>query len=195
VSRLGAVLRQPLRVQLPWQRSVDHPEVAVPVDVLRRPAAVVAWVVPVVMMIVGIAIAIPAAFAAETDRGEGVGSLGTELGAALWFGGAVAWGARRRATVARIVLLAGVFVVGMALIAIALVRDWSGAGLALAMEFGVGLVAVAVIDVVLIGVVDNLSSFSRQPDGRTVVVRLGQSWHLVDVVRPVRFSPSDVPEG
>jgi hypothetical protein len=184
VRRLGALLRRPLVVRLPWQRAAPAGtpmEVAVRVDVLRRPAALVASVVPLLMMVVGIAIAVPAAVAAETTRGEGLGSLGTELGAALWFGGAVTWGARRRATVARAILLVLVLVTGVALIAVALLRDWTGAGLALAMEFGVGMVAVAVIDVVLLGLVSGLAGFAGGADGRTVTVRIGQSWHVVDI--------------
>lgn len=181
MSRLGALLRRPFQVQLPWLPVADGGRtVEVPVGVLRRPAALVAWLVPIVMMVVGLVVAVLAAVAAERERTEGIGTLGTELGAALWFAGAVVWGARRRATVARAALLALVLVLGLVLIGMALVRGWSGAGLSLAMEFGVGMVAVAVLDVVLIGILDQLRSFARRPDGEVVVLRLGRARPLED---------------
>ena len=53
---------------------------------------------------------------------------------------------------------------GAVVVASALLLDWTGAGLSLAMEFGVGANAVAVIDVVILGVVHNrIESFANTP--------------------------------
>jgi hypothetical protein len=165
-----AALARPLRVELP-------------VQLLRRPARAVSMVLLVVLMTGGVALAVVAAVAAETDHWEGLGTFGTELGAALWFAGAVAWGARRGATVARAALLGGMFVLGLALIAAALVGDWSGSALSLAMEFGVGLLAVPLIDVVLIGAFyGGLQHYADADTEDSVVLKLGGE-HWVSIER------------
>ena len=65
---------------------------------------------------------------------------------------AVTLGARPGPTVLRIALLTVTGLGGLALIGVALVAGWSGVGLDLAMEFGVGAVAVVVLDIVILGV-------------------------------------------
>jgi hypothetical protein len=127
-----------------------------------------------VLMLVGIALAVTAAIAADGDETAAVGALGTELGAALWFAGAVAWGARRHATAARGLLLALTFVSGLVLIAAGLLLDWSGPALELTMEFGVGMLAIPVIDVILMGVLyDRLDTFGRGSGARVLTLQLG----------------------
>ena len=88
----------------------------------------------------------------RSDPGtEAAGTLATELGAALWFGGVLTLGARSGATVGRAIGLAGLALGGALLVALAWFLAWEGAALALAMELGVGAVAVAVLDVLLLG--------------------------------------------
>jgi tetrahydromethanopterin S-methyltransferase subunit E len=70
----------------------------------------------------------------------------------MWFAGAVTLGARPGPTALRVALLAATGLAGLALIAVALIGQWSGVALDLAMEFGVGAVAVVVLDVVILGV-------------------------------------------
>jgi hypothetical protein len=70
----------------------------------------------------------------------------------MWFAGAVTLGARPRPTVLRVVLLLLTGVCGLALIAAAILAEWSGVVLDLAMEFGVGAVAVVLLDIVILGV-------------------------------------------
>lgn len=144
-------LRQPIQVVLPTHLFV-------------RGAKVLAVLIPVVMLMVGLVVALVSAHAAERPNTEAIGTMGVELGAALWFGGAVALGARRAPTVLRVLMIGLLGLGGVALICLALLLDWTGAGLSLAMEFGVGAVAVAVIDVVILGVVHSrLESFAHAP--------------------------------
>ena len=171
-------LSDPIRVELPWVQpgGRDAAEVTVPVNTLRKPFAVLAVALPIAMMCVGAVGALVAAHAAEHDRTEQVGTLGVELGAVLWFGGAVALGVRASATVLRIVALVLTALAGVALVAVALVRSWTGAGLSLAMEFGVGALAVSVIDVVLLGFVHaRIDRIGSARDDRVVHIRLGRS--------------------
>ena len=158
--------RDPLLVELPVAR-------------LRRPFGVLVVVVPIVLMVVGITMAVVSAAAAEHDDLEGIGTFGVELGAVLWFGGAVTLGARAKATVLRALTLFLTAAAGAALIVVALVRDWTGAGLGLAMEFGVGALAIPVIDVVLLGFLHaRLDQLAYGPDDRVVRLRIGR--HLTD---------------
>gem|GEM_PF-3017500 len=153
--------------------------VELPVARLRRPFGVLVFVVPIALMVVGITLALLSAVAAERPDTEGIGSLGVELGAVLWFGGAVTLGARASATVLRAVALVLTALVGAGLIAVALVREWTGAGLALAMEFGVGALAIPVIDVVLLGFLHGrLDHLAHGPEDRVVTLRIGR--HLAD---------------
>ncbi len=170
-------LTDPIRVELPWGPPRSGPaEVAVKVNTLRRPFALLAVMLPLAMMIIGSVGAVLAAHAAEHDRTEQVGTLGVELGAVLWFGGAVVLGARASATVLRIVALVLTALAGMALVAVALVRSWTGPGLSLAMEFGVGALAVSLVDVVLLGIVHaRIDQFGSARDDRVVHLRLGPS--------------------
>ncbi len=154
-------LRRPVRFASSAQSAapVGVPgEFVIPVGRARRVAAVLAIAIPVAMMTIGLALAIVASRAAERSATEGVGSFGVEFGAALWFGGAVTLGARPSPTVRRVVVFAATIVGGVGLIAIALIRAWTGAGLALAMEFGVGMLAIVLIDTLV------LSQFQRRLD-------------------------------
>jgi hypothetical protein len=170
--------RDPIRVELPWmfpaRPATD--EFAVPVSALRKPFAFLAVALPIAMMAVGATGAVLAAHAAERDSTEQLGTLGVELGAVLWFGGAVALGARASATVLRALALVATALAGIALVAVALVRSWTGAGLSLAMEFGVGALAVSVIDVVLLGFLHaGITRLGTERDDRVVHIRLGPS--------------------
>ena len=152
-QRIYRWLRQPIEVTLPTRLFV-------------RGAKVLAVLLPVVMLVVGLVVALVAAHAAERPSTEGIGTMGVELGAALWFGGAVSLGIRRSPTVLRVLMIGLLGLAGALLSGFALLMDWSGAGLGLAMEFGVGAVAVALIDVVILGVVQSrIESFAHTPDG------------------------------
>jgi hypothetical protein len=110
-------------------------------------------VTPILMIVAGLAIAAPASLLAERSTTEAVGTLGVEAGAALWFGGAVAL-SLRATTARRVVLVVLAAVVGAGLILVALGLGWTGAPLALAMEFGVGALAVVVVDVIVLGAIE-----------------------------------------
>jgi hypothetical protein len=161
---------------------LDRPvQVELPVGGLRRPAAFVALVLPIAMMVIGLVGAVVSAQRAERPDTEAIGTLGVELGAVLWFGGAITLGGRRGPTVLRIIGLVAMALSGMALIAVALLRSWTGAGLSLAMEFGVGAFAAAVIDVVLLGVVHHhVAEFSRSTPDRVLHLRLPRLWRSSD---------------
>ncbi len=151
-QRTDRWLRQPIEVVLPTYLFV-------------RGAKVLAVLIPAVMLVVGLVIALVSAHAAERPSTEGIGTMGVELGAALWFGGAVSLGIRRGPTVLRVLMIGLLGFGGALLVGFALLLDWTGAGLGLAMEFGVGAIAVAVIDVVVLGVVHRrLESFAHTPD-------------------------------
>lgn len=79
-----------------------------------------------------------------------VGAFGLEAGAALWFGGAITLGARSEPTMRRIVLWAVVTLGAVALILTAIFGSWSGVALDMSMEFGVGLLAIVVIDLAIV---------------------------------------------
>jgi hypothetical protein len=119
---------------------------------LNATARLLVVVVPSVLAIVGLTLALAAAAVAEHTDAEAMGALGLEVGAAMWFAGAVTLGARPSPTALRIGLLVATGLSGLALIAVALIGQWSGVALDLAMEFGVGAVAVVVLDVVILGV-------------------------------------------
>jgi hypothetical protein len=119
---------------------------------LNATARLLVVVVPSVLAIVGLTLALAAAAVAEQTDAEAMSALGLEVGAAMWFAGAVTLGARPSPTALRIGLLAATGLAGLALIAVALIGQWSGVALDLAMEFGVGAVAVVVLDVVILGV-------------------------------------------
>lgn len=158
--------RDPLLVELPVAR-------------LRRPFALLVIGLPIVLMVVGITTAVIAAVASEHADTEGIGTFGVEFGAVLWFAGAVTLGARASATVLRAVVLFLTAATGAAFIVLALVRDWTGAGLTLAMEFGVGALAIPVVDVVLLGFLHaRLDRLAYGPEDRVVRLRLGR--RLVD---------------
>jgi hypothetical protein len=178
----GRTLRRaPLRVELPGSSRRAERLLAAPLTAVPYAAHVVLVVVPAVMVVLGLAMAIGGAVLEDRDGTEAMGALGVELGAAIWFGGTLTLGARRRPTVARGVFLGLLALSGLALIAAALVGGWDGAALTLAMEFGVGAVAVAAIDVVLLGVLYGALESIAGGTGPQVVVRLGSSWHLVEV--------------
>jgi hypothetical protein len=165
--------RTPLRVSLPW--SADgapsaRNQVAVPVGRLQRAARVSAVVIPWVMVVLGTTLAVVSGLVLERDLGDAAGGIGIELGSALWFGGLLTLGARRGATVGRALALAGLALAGVALVVVAVRLGWSGAALDLALEFGVGAVAVAAIDVVLLGTLH--SRLARLGDAEEQVVTL-----------------------
>jgi hypothetical protein len=68
----------------------------------------------------GLAIALGSAVAAEQwDADEGVTTLGVEVGAALWFAGAVAWSVRSNTVRHELLVLVGALV-GLALVTVSL---------------------------------------------------------------------------
>jgi hypothetical protein len=156
----------PVRISVPWAGRLPTGTVTVPVTGVSRVAGAVAVVLPTVLAVVGIVLAVAGAVVAERPGTEAVGTLATELGAALWFGGLLTLGARSGATVGRAVGLAALALGGPVLIGLALIRGWDGAELALAMELGVGAVAVAVLDVLLLGLLyGGLTRIADSPDG------------------------------
>ena len=97
-------LRQPIEVVLPTRLFVGG-------------AKVLTVLIPVVMLVVGLVIALVSAHAAERPSTEGIGTMGIELGAALWFGGAVSLGIRRAPTVLRVVIIGVVGLCGAVVVA------------------------------------------------------------------------------
>jgi hypothetical protein len=177
-------LLRPIRVELPGRLGqIRLPtEVSVPVTRAKRPAGFLATGLPLILMAGGIVLALVAADWAEQPDRDGIGALGVEAGAALWFAGAISLGLRRAPTVLRMFGLAVTAVVGVLLVTLALVLDWSGAALTLAMEFGVGALAVVVIDVLLLGILHpRIEHFAD--DAGEPVVRIGfvRSWKILDV--------------
>jgi hypothetical protein len=168
VAAAGGWWRIPLRVQLPFWVEGAPAEVSVAVGPVQRAARAAAVVIPWVLVVVGSVLAVTAAVVLERDLGDAAGGLAIELGAALWFAGVLTLGARRGATLGRIAALAALALAGAALVAVAVLAGWSGAALDLALEFGVGAVAVAVIDVVLLGILH--SRLERLGDAETQVV-------------------------
>ncbi len=151
----GWLLRRPVRISAPrWLRRLD---LSVQTELAGRAvtgaARVVVLVLPAALAFVGLVLALAAGLLAQRAATEAVGTLGIEIGAAMWFAGAVTLGARPRPTVLRVGLICATGVGGLALIAAALFGAWSGVALDLAMEFGVGAVAVVVLDMLILGVV------------------------------------------
>lgn len=151
----GRLLRRPVRISAPrWLRRMD---LSVQTELAGRAvngaARVVGVVLPAALACIGLVVALAAGVLAQQASTEAVGTLGIEIGAAMWFAGAVTLGARPRPTVLRVVLICATGVGGLALIAAALIGAWSGVALDLAMEFGVGAVAVVVLDMLILGVV------------------------------------------
>lgn len=168
----------------PTERAVVRPRrlgrLGAPLDLdlslrpLTGPISAVARTIPVVMVVVGFVVAGVGASASQRPETEGIGTMGVEVGAALWFGGAVVLGARRSATVLRALLLFVTALAGIAVVALALLAGWHGAALDLAMEFGVGAVAVAVIDILFLSIVQpRLEGLADRAETTRVTVRLG----------------------
>jgi hypothetical protein len=148
----------------------------------RRPVGLIAHGLPIAMVVMGLTIAIASAVLEERPGSDPFTTLGVEAGGALWLGGAVILGANRDTRLVEGLLLVALALGGATLITLALVLDWSGAPLTLAMEFGVSALAVVVLDVALIGMLHpRIERFASDPDEGTVTVRLVRSWHLVDV--------------
>lgn len=139
------LLRRPVTIPVPGWLFAGR--------VVNVAAGIVAVVLPLVLASAGLVVALAGGLLAQRDTTEAVGTLGIEVGAAMWFAGAVTLGARPRPTVLRVVALAATGVGGLVLIVSALVGSWSGVALDLAMEFGVGAVAVVVLDFLILGVV------------------------------------------
>jgi hypothetical protein len=116
---------------------------------LRYSASMLTIVVPVALIVVGLGLAVISAVLAERPTTEQIGTFGVEFGAAMWFAGAVALGVRPNSTVRRLMLLIGGGVVGLVLVVLGLVVPWHGVVLGLSMEFGVGLIAIPIIDIVV----------------------------------------------
>jgi hypothetical protein len=196
-ASLARRLSRPLRVQLAPPAGSTPAELRV--SGLTGSARRLSSALPIALMLVGAALAVACAILAERPAHEGIGSLGLEAGAAIWFGGALTFGAQRTTTVLRGLLLVATAVVGAGLVAAGLAFGLSGAALALAMEFGVGAVAVVVIDIVLLGVLHpRLTSIGASTD-QVVVVRLRRAWPPAtfelapDVERPA--DPGSPPAG
>jgi hypothetical protein len=131
---------------------------------LNTTARVLVVVIPTALAVGGLALALVGAAIAEFADADALGTLGLEVGAAMWFAGAVTLGARPSPTALRVGLLAVTGLAGLALIAAAFVGGWSGVGLDLAMEFGVGAVAVVVLDVLILGVLQaRLDQYGTTP--------------------------------
>lgn len=149
---LSERLATPLRVRLPRPGAPTDPlQYTVPVHGLKRQASHVARLLPWVLVVLGSIVSLLAAVAINREVSEAGGGLGIEVGAALWFGGILTLGARSRATVGRLVALVGLAVGGVLLLLISLRAGWTGAALDLALEYGVGAIAVTVLDIVLLG--------------------------------------------
>jgi hypothetical protein len=162
--------RTPLRISVPWAERLTTGPVTLPVAGVSRVAGAVTVVLPTVLAVVGIVLAVAGAALAERPGTEAVGTLATELGAALWFGGILTLGARSGATVGRALGLGALALGGLLLIGLAVVSGWEGAELALAMELGVGAVAVAVLDVLLLGLLyGGLTRLADAPEGSVQV--------------------------
>jgi hypothetical protein len=134
------------------RRAIEPVPRSAAVTVLNTAARVLVVVVPSVLAVGGLVLALAAAAVAERTAADAIGALGLEVGAAMWFAGAVTLGARPSPTALRVGLLGATGLAGVGLIAAALLGQWSGVALDFAMEFGVGAVAVVVIDVVILGV-------------------------------------------
>jgi hypothetical protein len=148
----------------------------VPLDPLHRPAAAATRAIPPILVVVGLTMSILSATALEDVASEGIATLGVEAGAALWFGGVIAWSIRRT-TVGRVLLLMAAAVAGLVLITAALALSWTGAALDLAMEFGVGALAIVVIDFIVVGTLHpGLDALARRAPGTTVDIELGWRW-------------------
>lgn len=149
------LLRRSVRISAPrWLRRLDLPiQTESAGRAVNGAARVVVIVLPAALAFVGLVLALASGLLAQRAATEAVGTLGIEIGAAMWFAGAVTLGARPRPTVLRVVLICATGVGGLALIAAALFGAWSGVALDLAMEFGVGAVAVVVLDLLILGVV------------------------------------------
>lgn len=171
----GARWSTPLRVSLPWSGPEAVPsQVSVPVARAQAAARTAAVVIPWAMVVLGVLISLAAAFVITRELDDAVGGLGVELGAALWFGGVLTLGARRGATVGRAVSLLCLALAGVLLIAAAFLLDWSGAALDLALEYGVGAVAVAVIDVLLLGTLHQQLERIGGADDQVVTISVGR---------------------
>lgn len=150
----AGVLGRPVRIPVPdlVRRAVEPGRRELAGKIVNATARILVVLLPAALAVVGLVLALAGAALSERAGAEAVGTLGLEVGAAMWFAGAVSLGARPRPTVLRIALLAVTGLGGLALIGVAIVDGWSGVALDLAMEFGVGAVAVVVLDIVILGV-------------------------------------------
>jgi hypothetical protein len=180
VEEPGPAVEEPffgrrVHVALPtWMSErLDRDEVALTVRGHRPVARVVRVVVPVVAMVAGAVLAVGGAVLAEREATEAVGTLATELGAAVLFAGAVLLVVSRVPTVGRVVVLVASALAGAVAVVAALAFGWEGAALSLAMELGVAAVALLVIDVVLMGLVfPRLDELASGPERAVVSIRL-----------------------
>ena len=153
-DQAGGVLGRSITIPVPGvvRRAVDHASRERAGKVVNVSARILVVVLPVALAVVGLVIALAGVALSTRDGTEAIGTLGLEVGAAMWFAGAVTLGARPGPTVLRMALLAVTGIGGLSLIGVALVAGWSGVGLDVAMEFGVGAVAVVVLDITILGV-------------------------------------------
>jgi hypothetical protein len=101
------VLRRPVRIPTPrWLRQLELPvQSELAGKAVTGTARVVVLVFPAILAAIGLIVALVAGMLAQRDSTEAVGTLGIEVGAAMWFAGAVTVGARPRPTVLRVVLI------------------------------------------------------------------------------------------
>jgi hypothetical protein len=154
VDGSDGLFRRPVRVPVPGvvRRAAEAGHLELAGKIVSATARILVVVLPAALAVVGLAVALAGAALSSRDGTEAIGTLGLEVGAAMWFAGAVTLGARPGPTVLRIALLVATGVGGLSLIGVALVAGWSGVGLDVAMEFGVGAVAVVVLDFIILGV-------------------------------------------
>jgi hypothetical protein len=144
--------RAPAHITLPgWIRGAISSDSAALTRVAGSTARVLTVAIPAALALVGLVVAVTGAAWSQHESTEALGALGVEVGAAMWFGGAVVLGGRPHPTVLRVALLATLGAGGLLLVLIAVTASWSGAALDLAIEFGVGAVAIVVLDVLVLG--------------------------------------------
>jgi hypothetical protein len=173
-------LAQPVLVRLsqPVHTAVAG-EYGVAAGGLQRGARRAARILPWALVVIGAALSVIAAIVIERDLGDAKGGLAVEVGAALWFAGAVTLGARTGATLFRFIALVCLALVGMVLIAAAVLLEWSGAALDLALEYGVAAVGVAVVDVLLLGLLHPTLTQIGEAEDRVLTLSLRPAWPFV----------------
>lgn len=165
-----------MRISVPQHAAL--PSTSVRLDPLARPTSWIANAIAPALMVAGITIAVVAATLIGDDA-EGLAAFGVEAGAGLWFGGSIAL-SLRRATVGRALIILLAAAAGIVLVVLALTLGWTGAALDLAMEFGVGALAVVVVDVIVLGAFQpRLDALGQSASGTSLTAELSRAWPLV----------------